>query len=364
MILGTRAALVASKEASINDQSPAGAPVLHPRGKYPAHSLRLQVRQITHQAIDINSYELVHPEGEELPEFSAGAHIDFYFRDGSVRQYSLCNDPAERHRYLIAILRDAHGRGGSQALHERLKMQHTVAIGRPRNNFPLREETEHHLLLAGGIGVTPMMAMLARLQTIGTDFTLHYCTKAPEFTAFRSELEELVAAGRVILHHDGGDPGKGLDIAGLLEEHRSGTHLYYCGPAGFMRAAAQAAAHWPEGTVHCEYFTAEASPKAAMTGEEISQLADDTIGIGFQVKIASTGATFFVPHDQSIVQVLTENGIEVEVSCESGLCGTCATRYLEGEVDHRDLVLEKSEQTQYLTLCCSRAKSKILVLDL
>ena len=322
------------------------------------------MRQITHQAIKINSYELVHPEGEELPEFSAGAHIDFYFRDGSVRQYSLCNDPAERHRYLIAILRDPQGRGGSQALHERLNVQRKVAIGSPRNNFPLREEAERHLLLAGGIGVTPMLAMLARLRTIGADFTLHYCTKAPEFTAFRSELEELAVDGRVNLHHDGGDPSQGLDIAALLEEHRPGTHLYYCGPAGFMRAAERAAAHWPEATVHCEYFTAEASPKMTMTGEELAEMAEDAVGIGFQVKIASSGATFFVPNDKTIVQVLAENGIEVEVSCESGLCGTCATRYLEGEVDHRDLVLEKVEQAQYLTLCCSRAKSPVLVLDL
>ena len=337
---------------------------MDPKGKYPAHSLRLQVRQITYQATNVNSYELVHAEGGDLPEFTAGAHIDFYFRDGSVRQYSLCNDPVERPRYLIAILREPLGRGGSQALHERLNVQRKVAIGQPRNNFPLREEAERHLLLAGGIGVTPMMAMLARLQTIGADFTLHYCAKTPEFTAFRLELEDLVADGRVILHHDGGDPKKGLDIGGLLKEHQPGTHLYYCGPAGFMRAAEAGAAHWPEDAVQCEYFTAEASPKATMTGEELSEMADDAIGIGFQVKIASTGATYFVPNDKTIVQVLAENGIEVETSCESGLCGTCVTRYIEGEVDHRDLVLEKAEQAQYMTLCCSRAKSPILVLDL
>ncbi len=334
------------------------------KSKYPEHGLRLQVRQITYQAININSYELVHPEGEELPEFSAGAHIDLYFRDGSARQYSLCNDPVERHRYLIAILHEAHGRGGSHALLERLNVQRKVFIGRPRNNFPLREAAERHLLLAGGIGVTPMMAMLARLRTIGADFTMHYCTKDPEHTAFRPEFKDLVADGRVIVHHDGGDPSKGLDIAGLLKDHRPGTQLYYCGPAGFMRAAEAGAAHWPEGTVYCEYFSAEAEPKATMTGEELSVMADDAVGIGFQVKIASTGATFFVASDKTIVQVLAENGIEVEVSCESGLCGTCATRYLEGEVDHRDLVLEKVEQAQYLTLCCSRAKSQVLVLDL
>ena len=337
---------------------------MNAEGKYPAHSMRLQVRQITYQARDINSYELVDPEGRELPEFTAGAHIDFYFRDGSVRQYSLCNDPADRRRYFIAVLRESYGRGGSQALHERVHVQRTVWVGKPRNNFPLHEDAKHHLLLAGGIGVTPMMAMIARLQATGADFKLHYCTKAPEYTAFRLELAELVKSGRVELHYDGGDPRNGLDIAALLKNPAPGTHLYYCGPAGFMRAAKAASAHWPSGTVHFEYFTADAAPKSTLTSEELSEMDADAVGIGFQIKVASTGGTYFVPNDKSIVQVLAENGIKVEVSCESGLCGTCMVRYLEGEVDHQDLVLEDDQRSQYLTACCSRAKSKILVLDL
>ena len=145
---------------------------MSPEDKYPSHGMRLQVRQITHQARLINSFEMVHPECEDLPEFTAGAHIDFYFRDGSVRQYSLCNDPRERHRYLIAILRDDKGRGGSQALHERVHVQRTVSIGKPRNNFPVHEEAKHHLLLAGGIGVTPMISMMYHFQATGADFTL------------------------------------------------------------------------------------------------------------------------------------------------------------------------------------------------
>jgi len=333
-------------------------------GQYPVDAMRLQVRQITHQAKNINSYELVHPDGEDLPEFSAGSHIDFFFRDGSVRQYSLCNDPRERHRYLIAVLREANGRGGSQALHERVHVQRTVAVGKPRNNFPLHEQAQRHLLLAGGIGITPMMSMIRHLQATGADFTMHYCTKAAEYTAFRGELADLVAQGRVIIHHDGGDPAKGLDIAALLRNPPTGTHLYYCGPGGFMRATRTASDHWPKRTVHFEYFTAEASPKSTMTRAEVQAAGDDAIGIGFQVKIASTGDTYFVPNDKSIVQVLAENGIEIKVSCESGLCGTCATRYLEGEVDHQDLVLSEQDKASYLTVCCSRAKSKILVLDL
>jgi vanillate O-demethylase ferredoxin subunit len=326
--------------------------------------MRLQMRQITHQAQLVNSFEMVHPEGEDLPEFTAGAHIDFYFRDGSVRQYSLCNDPKERHRYLIAILRDDRGRGGSQALHERLHVQRTVSVGRPRNNFPVHEEAKHHLLLAGGIGVTPMMSHMHHLRSIGADYTLHYCTKSPEHTAFKQELADPIAEGRVIVHHDDGIPANGLDIKALLKDHQPGTHLYYCGPPGFMRATKKFSGHWPEDAVHFEYFTAAASPKAAMSSEELNDAGDGAVGIGFQVKIASTGAVFVVPNHKSIVQVLAENGIEVEVSCQSGLCRTCVTRYLEGQVDHRDLVLSESDRKQFLTPCCSRAISNLIVLDL
>ncbi|MFQ5995132.1 MAG: PDR/VanB family oxidoreductase [Acidiferrobacterales bacterium] len=333
--------------------------------KYPKSGMRLQVRQVTYQGLDINSYELVHPDGDELPPFSAGAHIDFHFRDGSVRQYSLCNDPTERHRYLIAVLRETDGRGGSQALFERVHTQRTVSVGRkPRNNFPLHEKAKHHLLLAGGIGVTPMMAMVYRLQALGADFTMHYCTKSPVHTAFRAELAPLIAAGRVTLHHDGGDPRKGLDLKRLLKTYNAGSHLYYCGPEGFMRAAEKASLHWPEGSVHCEYFTAAASPKPTLTKDEAADAGEDAVGLGFQVRIASTGAVYYVPNDKTIVEVLREQGMEVETSCEAGLCATCKTRVLAGEPDHRDLVLDDEDHAQYMTICCSRSKSPMLLLDL
>ncbi len=331
--------------------------------KYPVHGMRLQVRQVTHQAININSFELVHPEGQELPPFDPGAHIDFYFHDGSVRQYSLCSDPADHSRYLIGVLRDDKGRGGSQALHERVHVQRTVVVGKPRNNFPIAEEAKHHLLLAGGIGVTPMMAMLYHLDSIGADFTLHYCSKSPEHTAFKADLAPYVEDGRVFFHQDGGIPGQGLDIAKLLKKHKKGTHLYYCGPPGFMRAVKQFTEHWPEGTVHFEFFTAGAAPKQTMTGDELGK-DGEAIGIGFQIKVASTGKVYSVPNDKTIIEVLAENGIKVEVSCESGLCSTCSVRYLEGVVDHRDLVLSDKEKMQYLTPCVSRARSDMLVLDL
>jgi len=332
--------------------------------KYPDNATHLQVRQVTHMAEGVNSYELVHPDGEDLPSFEAGAHVDFYFRDGSVRQYSLCNDPAERHRYLIAVLKETHGRGGSEALHDRVHPQREVYVGNPRNNFPLHEEAERHFLLAGGIGVTPMMALSARLQTIGAEFNMHYCAKSPRHAAFRGELAPLEEDGRAKFHYDGGDPSRGLDIESLLKTPEPGTHLYYCGPPGFMKAVEKFSSHWPDGTVHFEFFSAAASPKKKLVEGEFESVADGAVGIGFQIKIASTGAIYSVPNDVSIVQVLKEKGIEVEVSCESGLCGTCVTPYLEGDVDHQDLILTDEQKKNFFTPCCSRSKSRVLVIDL
>ena len=337
---------------------------LDTKGRYPETGMVLRVRQITFQAEKINSYELTDPEGNALPPFTAGAHVDFHFRDGSVRQYSLCNDPAERHRYLIAILREEHGRGGSQALHERLHVQRLVSVGRPRNNFPLASNATRTVLLAGGIGITPLMSMLYELRRTGREFLLHYCTRSPAHTVFSDVLAPLVGNGRVFIHHDGGTPANGLDITRILEDCDEGTHLYYCGPAGFMAACRRASEHWPEGTVHWEYFTQDAAPKSALSGAELAQAGDHALGLGFQVKLASSGAVHTVPDDKTIAEVLAEHGIGVETSCESGLCATCKVRYLEGEVDHRDLVMSREEQSEYLTVCVSRAKSPMLVLDL
>lgn len=320
----------------------------------PEGTRTLVVKRIELLAQDIRSFELVHPDGQDLLPFTPGAHLDFHLPDGQIRQYSLCSDPRERQRYVIAVLREAGGRGGSVVMHDQVREGDRVEIGGPRNNFPLAEEgVERHLLLAGGIGVTPMMAMVARLQAQGASFSMHYCTKSPEHTAFKDQLSGLVADGRVALHHDGGNPADGLDIAGALATPPPGTHLYYCGPAGFMAAAKQASEHWPKGTVHFEYFSVDEAVEAAAPAPD-----------GFQVRIASTGATFFVPADKTIVQVLAEQGIEVETSCESGLCGTCITRYLEGDIDHRDMVLDDDEQSEYLTVCCSRSKGPLLILDL
>ena len=193
---------------------------------------------------------------------------------------------------------------------------------------------------------------------MNADFTMHYCSRSEEQTAFRGRLVDLAAAGRVINHYDGGDPSKGLDIAGLLKDREDGTHLYYCGPTGFMRATKEGSAHWPSEAAHFEYFAPVAIEKPA--GDAAADLIDGE----FQVTISSTGAAYSIPADKSIVDVLREHGIDVDTSCEAGTCGTCKTHYLEGEPDHNDFVLTDAEQNEWVMICCARSKSQNIVLDL
>jgi len=314
--------------------------------------MRLRVRSIIHLAEGINGYELVDPGGRDLPRFSAGAHVgvrlSHFWRD-----YSLWNDPAERRRYCIAVLREQQGKG-SRYLHDATRVGDLVEVSLPRNHFPLADDAERHLLLAGGIGITPIMAMVAELKRRQADFTLHYCTRSPEHTAFREELDLLAALGRVFFHYDGGNPEQGLDIAALLRERQPGAHLYYCGPSGMMAAAAAASAHWPSGTVHCEYF---AGPDAAAP----ARLEADR---PFRVRLAKSGGEYAVPPGETILDVLRRAGVETRSSCELGYCGACLTRYVAGEVDHRDPILGEVARRTHLLICCSRAAGDLLELDL
>src|SRR6266404_6414554 len=315
--------------------------------------MQLRIRSIAYLAQDINGYELVDPNGRDLPRFSAGAHVGVRVGEAVWRDYSLWNDPAERRRYCIAVLREKLGEG-SRRLHDQIRVGDLVEVSLPRNHFPLAETAERHLFLAGGIGITPIMAMIAELKRRHGEFRLYYCTRAPEKTAFRDELDLLAAMGRVVFHYDGGDPAKGLDIAALLREPQAGTHLYYCGPAGMMAAAKAASARWPAETVHCEYFTGPAAAPPA-------RLEDDR---AFTVRLAQRGGEYEVMPGETIIEVLRRHGIETRTSCELGYCGACLTRYLAGEPDHRDPILNEAARKTHLLICCSRAKSAELVLDL
>jgi ferredoxin-NADP reductase len=313
----------------------------------------LRIRSITYLAEAINGYELVDPKGRDLPRFTAGSHLAVRLGDAVLRDYSLCNDPAERRRYCIAVLREPEGEG-SRRLHETGRVGDPVEVSLPRNNFPLAEDAARHLFLAGGIGITPIMAMIAELRRRGADFLLHYCTRSPEATAFRDELDLLVAQGRVRFHHDGGEPARGLDIAAALREPQLGTHLYYCGPRGMMAAAAAASAHWPSGTVHCEYFTGPAARPPQPLEEDRP----------FRVRLAKSGGEYDIPPGETISDVLRRHQVAVRTSCELGYCGTCLTRYSGGEPDHRDQILSDNDREHYLLICCSRAKTPIIELDM
>ncbi|ANN65534.1 PDR/VanB family oxidoreductase [Bordetella bronchialis] len=317
------------------------------------NSLTVRVARKQLEADDIRSFELVDPQGGELPPFAAGAHIDVHLPDGMTRQYSLCNDQAERHRYRIAVLREAESRGGSHAMHDQVREGDLLRIGAPRNLFALEESATRHLLLAGGIGVTPLLSMAQRLAAIGADFALHYCTRSVARTAFRQELMASAYAGRVHFHLDAGAAEQRLDLDAVCRP-ASGTHLYVCGPKGFMDAVLGAARErgWPQERLHYEFFTAGQTP-----------VRDDG---GFAVKLARTGRLVEVPADRSVVHALYDAGVEIPVACEQGICGTCVTRVLEGEPDHRDLFLtpEEHARNDQFTPCCSRARTPLLVLDL
>ena len=319
-----------------------------------APTLQVRVARKAVEALDIVTLELVAVDGQALPAFSAGSHVDVQLPNGITRQYSLCNDPQETHRYQIGVLRDAASRGGSQAVHERVKEGDVLTISAPRNHFSLAHEAKKHLLLAGGIGVTPILCMAERLANTGADFAMHYATRAPERTAFRQRIAASAFASRVQFHYDNGDAAQKLDLQKLLGQPQAGTHLYVCGPKGFMDAVLATARNsgWPEAQIHYEFF-----------GAEVAKSDSDA---SFEIKLASSGRIVMVPKDQTVVQALAAAGVDVMISCEQGVCGTCLTRVIEGVPDHKDSYLTPEEQAanDQFTPCCSRSKTPQLVLDL
>lgn len=315
--------------------------------------IEVQVTARHNEAQDICSYELTSVDGQPLPAFTAGAHIDVHLPNGMIRQYSLCNHPEERHRYLIGVLKDAASRGGSRNLHEQILPGARLLISEPRNLFPLAPEARHSLLFAGGIGITPILCMAEHLAQSGAAFELHYCARSRERAAFIERLRQSPYADRVFLHFDE-EPATMLDAARVLAAPSEDLHLYVCGPGGFMQHILDTAKvqGWQQPCVHREYFAAAPT---------------DTRADGsFSVKVASSGQVFEVPADRSVVQVLESHGIEIPISCEQGVCGTCLTRVLEGVPEHRDMFLTEAEQAcnDQFTPCCSRSKTPFLVLDI
>lgn len=315
--------------------------------------LRVRVLGKAQEAQDIASFELVATDGGPLPPFSAGSHIDVEVRPGLVRQYSLCNDASERHRYIIAVLHDPQSRGGSRAIHDEVDVGDILSISTPRNHFPL-VPAARYLLLAGGIGITPILCMAERLARTGAEFTMHYCTRSPERTAFKDRISGAAFADRVHFHFDSSTEGTRFDLGATIRAATTDTHLYVCGPSGFIDFVTDTARAngWADERVHLEYFGAAA----------VDQSGDRP----FDIRVASTGLSYTVPVGKSVLQILHEHGIDVPVSCEQGVCGTCVTRVLEGKPDHRDQYFTDEERAvnDQFTPCCSRACTPLLVLDL
>ncbi|MFM9902269.1 MAG: PDR/VanB family oxidoreductase [Polaromonas sp.] len=317
-------------------------------------TLRVRVARKAVQAQGICSYELVALDGAALPAFTAGAHIQVTVPGGLTRAYSLCNDSCETHRYRIGVLHDPASRGGSRAMHEAVHEGDVLEISTPHNHFELAPAARRSLLLAGGIGITPLLAMAQTLSAQGAAFALHYCTRAAERTAFRQEIAQSAFAHDVHYHHDDGASTQKLSLPELLASPQPGVHLYVCGPGGFMDAVLRTAraSGWPEAQLHYEFFSATVAPVAG--------------DASFEVQLARSGRVVHIAADQTVAKALALAGVDIALSCEQGVCGTCLTKVLQGEPDHRDLYLTPEEQAanDQFTPCCSRSKSALLVLDL
>ena len=309
------------------------------------------IRERKIEANGIISFEIRSADGGPLPSFTAGAHVDINVAPHIVRQYSMLNPPSERQRYVFAVLLDPNSRGGSRGVHDLLHNGQRVEISPPRNNFPLDESAVQTVFLAGGIGITPLLSMAHRLTALGRAFEFHYCARAKDRAAFVEVLQACTFAERVRLHFDDGPADQmlhfGRDVGGPAPD----KHLYVCGPSGFMDYVVGQAkqAGWTD-NIHLEYFKANV----------------DTAGTSFVVVAAKSGKQVEVPDGVTIFEALLKAGIEIPVSCEQGICGTCVTDVIEGIPDHRDMYLtedEKASNTQ-MTPCCSRSLSPRLVLNL
>jgi vanillate O-demethylase ferredoxin subunit len=310
--------------------------------------LNLRVKSAIWEAPNILSYELRPTDDKVLPPFTAGAHIDLKLPSGLIRSYSLINPQSERHRFVIAVQKDRMSRGGSKWIHQNLRVGEILTINGPRNNFSLNETAEKSVLIAGGIGVTPMLSMINRLNAIGRDWELVYCSRTRKSTPFMELLEN---DSRTRFNFDQERGGKMLDITAVVKAAPANGHLYCCGPAPMLEAFEQATKDLPREQVHVEYFTAAEPP--ATEG-------------GFNVVLAKTGREIAVPPGKTILAALNDEGIEVPHSCAEGVCGTCETKVLEGIPDHRDRILTDAERVanKKMMICCSGSKSEKLVLDL
>ena len=311
------------------------------------------IKQIRHEADDVVSIELLPAAGTTFPPFDAGAHIDLHLPNGLVRNYSLWNSTEDRNRYVVGVLQDKASRGGSKCVHQQLRVGMTIPIAAPRNNFPLHEEAGHSVLIAGGIGITPILCMVQRLKQLGRSHELLYFARSRKSAAFVDTIEAL---GVPVTWHFDDEQGGPPNLKALLEARPAGadTHYYACGPSVLLDAFEK----------HCEalgYRNAHIERFAA-----VSVAASPEAQASYTAELRTSGRTIVIKPEKSLLQTLLDAGVEVEHSCLEGVCGTCETRVLEGIPDHRDSVLSAKEQAsnKVMMVCVSGCKSERLVLDL
>jgi len=311
---------------------------------------RVVVGEVRDAATGVKRFTLADPRGRPLPRWSPGAHVDLV-AGGFRRKYSLCGSQDDTGSYLIAILREAEGRGGSRHFHDHLRAGDEVHIAGPRNHFRLDEGAGGYRLVAGGIGITPILAMADRLKALGRPYRLHYCGADRAAMTFLDRVRRDHGAA-LSLHVS--DEGSRMDLAAELADIGAGEQVYACGPERMLDALQELARGWPDGTLHVEYFT---SAESAL---------DPAREHAFELVLADSDLTVAVAADQTVYDALRSAGIDIQTDCGEGLCGTCEARVIEGEIDHRDRVLTKAERARgdRMMTCCSRAKGRRLVLGL
>ena len=337
----------AADQVAVRHLPPSPVPRLYPVWR----DVRIVDRRT--EAEGIVSFKLEAANGGELPPFEAGAHLDVEVSPGLIRQYSLCNPPAESsRRYRIAVLREVTSRGGSHGIHDVWQLGRVVRVSRPRNTFPLDEGSRRTVLVGGGVGITPMLAMAYRLQELGRDFVLHHCVRTTAKAAFGDEIHSSAFGQSYHLHVSSGTLGQRFSARDALGATGPGTRIYCCGPQGFMDMVASNAADlgWPAQQLHLERFG------AALGGANVP----------FTVVAHRSGLKIPVPAHRTILDALTEAGIDVPSSCSAGVCGTCLTDVVCGLPDHRDMVQTADEKSsnRRVAVCCSRSLGETLVLDI
>jgi ferredoxin-NADP reductase len=315
---------------------------------------QLRLHSVAYKADGVLEFELRDPAGSLLPSADPGAHIDLHLPDGLVRSYSLCNVAHNTNRYVIAVGLDANSRGGARYLHEKARVGSIIQITGPRNSFQLNEAAPRSLLIAGGIGITPLWSMAQRLSLLGRPWEMFYAARSRRTAAYVGELERLAhSSGAALRLHFDDVEGGPAELGALLRGVDTGTHAYCCGPGPMIEAfRAAAKPRLNDEQVHVEYF--KAAKRAECSGES------------FNIRLRRSGAVLRVNADKSILDTLLDAGVDIPYSCMEGICGSCQLKVTEGIPDHRDSILSDRQRAanDVIVACCSRSKSDLLVLDL